>query len=174
MDIASAKREKRISQETEMQQRPSAGTLACRGLRRQSSLSRIIGAALLLCLLGLSTAVACECDLEVFDIRYAAAFSDVVFIGVVHQVRNIEDGDLNIVTFRILKSWKKPLPRKINLLVSPDSVNCGYRFFSYGTFLVYASGYYDKVMTTSRCSRTHLLHDDDEDVKMLRDLVQEY
>jgi hypothetical protein len=117
----------------------------------------------------------CECDLEESEIEYATRYTDVVFIGMVYDIRRYDDTDTAVVTFRVMKSWKNPLPYLINLTTSSNRLDCGYdRFYRFATFLVYASGYYDRGLTTSICNRTHPLYEDDTDLDYLRRNLKEY
>ena len=58
----------------------------------------------------LQPAVACECDLEVLEIEYAVEHADVVFIGMVHSIEDLEENGRKKITFKIMKSWKTSQP----------------------------------------------------------------
>lgn len=128
----------------------------------------------ILCALLVLPAEACECDLEVLDIEHAAKFADVIFIGIVYNINEIEEKGQKVITFRILKSWKKPLPDILNITTSAHDIDCGYSFHRFETYLVYASGYYDKELTTGICTRTHPVYDDDEDLKYIHKVFKGY
>jgi len=136
------------------------------------ALSLMIAAALL----GAApVAQPCECDLQESEIEYAATYTDVVFIGMVYDIRRDDGSGTTVVTFRVMKSWKNPLPYLINLVTGSNRLDCGYdRFNRYGTFLVYAAGYYDRGLTTGICNRTHPLYEDDPDLDYLRRNLKEY
>ena len=119
-------------------------------------------------------AEACECDLEVLEIEHASKFADVIFIGIVYDINDIDEKGRKVITLRVLKSWKKPLPDIINITTSADDLDCGYSFYMFETYLVYASGYYDKELITGTCTRTHPIYDDDEDLKYIHKLFKGY
>ena len=122
----------------------------------------------------LQPAVACECDLEVLESEYAVEHADVVFIGMVHSIEDLEENGRTKVTFRIMKSWKKPLPYFIHLTTAAEEVDCGFLFNLFDTYLVFASGADDNELSTGICTRTHLLHDEDEDLKYVHSVLKGY
>jgi hypothetical protein len=153
-----------------------AGAASAAAMRRHNMFRYGLPLMIAAALLGVAPAArSCECDLEESEIEYAARYTDVVFIGMVYDIRHDADTGVTVITFRVMKSWKNPLPYLINLTTSSNRIDCGYdRFYPYATFLVYASGYYDRGLTTSICNRTHPLYADDADLAYLRRNLKEY
>ena len=117
------------------------------------------------CLLFLQPADACECDLESLELDYATRHADVVFIGMVMKIENASENGQKTITFGIMKSWKKSLPHFVTLMTAAEEADCGFPFKRFNTYIVFASGQDDQELETGICTRTHILHDDDSDLK---------
>ena len=127
---------------------------------------------MIMCMLFMQPAEACECDLETLEIGYATRHADVVFIGMVVKIENNAKNGKKVITFRIMKSWKKPLSYRASLTTDAEELDCGFPFKRFNTYLVFATGQDDQELKTGICTRTHILHDDDSDLKYVHSRLQ--
>lgn len=83
--------------------------------------------------------------------------ADAVFSGEVVEIRESPTEQYSfIVKFKVAKSWKGESGREITINTAKDSAICGYNFEIGKTYLVYAFGKNENLLTTN-CSRTALL-----------------
>ena len=101
---------------------------------------------------------ACSCAPRPADlvegVRGAFTRADCVFVGVVEQVRLVDE-HVEETTFHVLRSWKGERASRVITRINVQCCACGYSFDVGKQYLVY--GYErdtDSFVTTSICSRT--------------------
>jgi len=103
-------------------------------------------------------------------VKYERKKSKAVFSGQVLEMveRNTRDSYENVVTFRVIETWKRVRTNTIKIITPRASpYSCGYDFQAGETYLVYVERIDDEELWTGICSRTMNLVNAAEDVRIL-------
>lgn len=106
------------------------------------------------------TSFACSCERNFkplkWQVKDAYVNSTAVFSGEVVEIKpSPTNPDMLAVKIKVGNSWKGKLAEEITITTAKDSAMCGYGFEVGQSYLVYAFGANDDLMTTN-CSRTKL------------------
>lgn len=114
-------------------------------------------------------ACSCQVSLEPLKVQVKEAFnnSTAIFSGEVASVTPKSEYEV-AVKIKVGKSWKGAFFKEVTITTAKDSAMCGYGFEVGKTYLIYASGADDNLMTTN-CSRTTIVSDK-QDIKFLNKL----
>ncbi|WP_160643384.1 hypothetical protein [Chengkuizengella marina] len=119
-----------------------------------------------------STSVqACSC-VEPFSIEDEVNRSDVVFIGQVYQIKDINRGGYSpkSVNFNVTKTYKGIDQTQVNITTGQGEGDCGFKFRVGAEYLVYAnySNMYDEeALITIICDRTTGIANAKQDLAVL-------
>lgn len=117
-----------------------------------------ISLALLFLMSAAENSFACSCAPSIgpvkAQVKEAFKKSTAIFSGEVISIAPTSEHQVT-VTMRVGKSWKGKLAKEITITTAANSAMCGYGFEAGKTYLVYAFGANDSLMTTI-CSRTKL------------------
>ncbi|KST68183.1 hypothetical protein [Mastigocoleus testarum] len=91
--------------------------------------------------------------------------SEAVFAGKVMRIRR-KNSEVR-VKFKVMTSWKGEVNKKQVITTQINSAACGYSFERGQQYLVYASKFDNKLLSTNICSRTKLLANAEEDLSEL-------
>jgi hypothetical protein len=111
-----------------------------------------------------SNSFACSCA-EVKTPEEGLTNSDNVFSGKVVDIKRV--GDENKVLFKVSSVWKGDSQTQLILYTSLSEASCGFEFQTGEEYLVYANKIDDGRLHTSFCSRTTLLSNAEEDLRVL-------
>lgn len=113
---------------------------------------------LFLLLSAAESSFACSCirSLKPLKVQVKEAFNDstAIFSGEVISITPKSESEVT-VKIKVGKVWKSKLAEEITITTPINSAMCGYAFEAGKTYLVYAYGANDDLMTTN-CSRTKL------------------
>jgi hypothetical protein len=112
------------------------------------------------------TASACKCLR--LEPAAAAEQASAVFEGRVVEVADVANAPAQRrqVTFRVVRVWKGMQSEQAVLTTASESAACGIDFVRDQNYVVYASKDGD-ALTANSCSRTRVLADADDDIKVL-------
>ncbi|MEJ7849250.1 MAG: hypothetical protein WKF92_14300 [Pyrinomonadaceae bacterium] len=122
-------------------------------------------------------AVACSCDLPQLGktekqlIKLERKKSQAVFVGEVTEIiapktASGEEAWTAEVRFKVLQTWKGVTTETVSVFTANRCCICGYKFAVGERYLVYAYSS-DEDWATSFCTRTKILSEADEDLKVL-------
>ena len=120
------------------------------------------------------SAYACSCARNLkplkAQVKDAYTSSTAIFSGEVISITPKSEHEI-AVKLKVGKSWKGKLAEEITITTPINSAMCGYGFEAGKSYLVYAAGANDELMTTL-CSRTKLASDR-QDIRFLDKLKRQ-
>jgi len=105
----------------------------------------------------------CTCVFPTFEEQWEAATA--VFRGKVTQIEPNDEGHLRI-ELEVLRNWKGPEDKTIQVLSAENTAMCGYPFETHKEYLVFATG--KEKLQVCLCSRTKQIADAAEDLEQLK------
>jgi len=111
-----------------------------------------------------SPVYACSC-IPPSSPQESLASARAVFMGTVTSIEHNSNG--YEVSFNVEKTWKGISGSTVTITTPRDSAACGFAFTAGEKYIVYADG--EENLSTSICSRTHLLAENDPDLLALGD-----